>query len=51
MEEEPLPVFSARAVLPTIPDGEFAAARRMRVLSGCKVEPLPEIEDPEALTF
>ena len=51
MEEEPLPVFSARAVLPTIPDEEFAAARRIRVLSGCKVAPLPEIEDPEALTF
>ena len=50
-EEEPLPIFSDHAISRTILDAELSAARRIRMLAGCKVAPLPEIEDPEALTF
>jgi hypothetical protein len=51
MEEEPLPIFSDQAISRAILDAEFRAVGRMRMLAGCKVAPLPEIEDPEALTF
>jgi len=51
MEEEPLPVSSDHAISRAILDAGFSAARRIRMLAGCKVAPLPEIEDPEALTF
>jgi hypothetical protein len=50
MEEEPLPIFSDHAISPPILDVEFRAVRRIP-MPGCKVEPLPEIEDPEAQTF
>ena len=32
-------------------DAGLSALRRIRMLAGCKVAPLPEIGDPEALTF
>jgi hypothetical protein len=51
MEEEPLPIFSDHAIWPEILDAELRAVRRAGMLAGCKVAPLPEIEDPEALTF
>jgi D-alanyl-D-alanine dipeptidase len=51
MEEEPLPVLADHAISRAILDAELSAARRIRMLAGCKVAPLPEIEDPEALTF
>jgi hypothetical protein len=51
MEEEPLPIFSGHAVSRAILDAELRAVRRISMLAGCKVAPLPEIEDPEALTF
>jgi len=50
-EEEPLPIFSDHAISRAISDPEFKAVRRIPMLAGCKVAPLPEIEDPEALTF
>ena len=51
MEEQPLPIFSDHAIWREILDGELRAVRRTAMLAGCKVAPLPEIEDPEALTF
>jgi hypothetical protein len=51
MEEETLPIFSDHAIGPEILDAELRAVRRAGMLAGCKVAPLPEIEDPEALTF
>ena len=51
MEEEPLPILSDHAISRAILDAELSAVRRIRMLAGCKVAPLPEIEDPEALTF
>jgi hypothetical protein len=51
MEEEPLPILPDHAVSRAILDAELGGVRRIRMLAGCKVAPLPEIEDPEALTF
>ena len=51
MEEEPLPVLADHAISRAILDAELSAARRIRMLAACKVAPLAEIEDPEALTF
>jgi hypothetical protein len=51
MEEEPLPIFPDHAISRAILDAESGAGRRIRMLAGCKVAPIPEIEDPEALTF
>jgi hypothetical protein len=51
IDEDPLPIFSDHAISREILDAEFSAARRVSMLAGCKVAPLPEIEDPEALTF
>jgi hypothetical protein len=50
-EEEPLPIISDHAISWAVLDAEFTAVRRSPRLAGCKVAPLPEIEDPEALTF
>jgi len=50
-EEAPLPIVSDHAIAPEILDAELRAVRRTGMLAGCKVAPLPEIEDPEALTF
>jgi hypothetical protein len=51
MEEEPLPIFSEHAISRAILDAGFSAMRRIQMLAGCKVAPLPAIKDPEALTF
>ena len=51
MEAEALPIFSGRAISQAILDAGFRAAHRMWMMAGCKVAPLPEIEDPEALKF
>ncbi len=51
MEEEPLPVLADHAISRAILDAELSAARRIQMLASCKVAPLPEIEDPQALTF
>jgi LAS superfamily LD-carboxypeptidase LdcB len=51
MEEEPLPIFSDHAISREILDAEFRAVRRIQMPAGCKVAPLDEIEDPDALTF
>jgi D-alanyl-D-alanine dipeptidase len=50
-EEEALPVFSVRAISPVILDAQLKSLYRFRMLAGCKVTPLSEIEDPEALAF
>jgi hypothetical protein len=51
MEEEPLPIFSDHAISQAILDAGLRAVHRFRMLAGCKVAPVPEIEDPEALIF
>jgi hypothetical protein len=49
--EEALPILPDRAVSPAILEAQLAPVRRAQMLAGCKVAPLPEIEDPEALAF
>jgi hypothetical protein len=51
VEEEPLPIFWHPVVSRVILDAGLSTLRRAQMLAGCKVKPLPEIEDPEALTF
>jgi hypothetical protein len=51
MEVEPLPLFSNPTISRAILDAGLSALRRARMLAGCKVAPLAEIEDPEALRF
>ena len=51
VDEEQLPIFSDHAISREILDAEFSAVRRIQMLAACKVAPLPEIDDPEALTF
>lgn len=51
IEEEALPILSERAISPAILDAPLSAVRRIQVLAGCKVAPLPEIEDPDARAF
>jgi hypothetical protein len=50
-EEEALPVSPVRGVSSTILDAQLEALRRPRILTGCKIAPLPEIWDTEALAF
>jgi len=50
-EEEALPILAGRAVSPAILDAQLNSVRRVMMLAGCKVAPLPEIEDSEALAF
>jgi hypothetical protein len=50
-EEEALPIFPERAVSSSLLNAEMAWLRRAQMLAGCKVAPLSEIEDPEALAF
>ena len=40
-----------RAVSSSILNAQLASIRRAQMLAGCKVAPLPEIEDAEALAF
>lgn len=51
MEEEALPILPERAVSSPILEVELRSVRRAQMLAGCKVVPLPEIEDAEALAF
>jgi hypothetical protein len=51
MEEEVLPALPERAVSSSILNAQLASIRRAQMLAGCKVAPLPEIVDAEALTF
>lgn len=51
IEEETLPILSERAISPAMLDAQLSAVRRIQVLASCKVAPLPEIEDPDALAF
>jgi D-alanyl-D-alanine dipeptidase len=51
MEEEALPAWPERTVTSSILNAQLASIRRAQMLAGCKVAPLPEIEDAEALAF
>ena len=51
MEEEALPALPERAVSSSILNAQLAFLRRAQMLAGCRVAPLPEIEDAEALAF
>lgn len=51
VEEEALPILPERVITPAILEGQLSSLRRLQMLAACKVAPLPEIEDPEALTF
>ncbi len=51
IEEEALPILPERTISPAILDAQLGAVRRIQVLAGCKVAPLPEIEDPDARAF
>jgi hypothetical protein len=51
IEEEALPILPERAVSPSILEAQLASVRRAGMLAGCKVAPLPEIDDAEALAF
>ena len=48
-QDEPLPLFSLRTTDPLT--AQLRSLARARMLSGCKVAPLPEIEGEEALAF
>lgn len=50
-EEDALPVLPARDISPATLDAQLSYIHRMQMLARCKVAPLPEIEDPEALAF
>ena len=49
IEEETLPILSERAISPAMLDAQLSALRRIQMLASCKVGPLPEIVDPDAL--
>jgi hypothetical protein len=51
VEEEALPALPERAVSLSILNAQLDSIRRAQMLVGCKVAPLPEIEDAEALAF
>jgi len=51
IEEEALPVASARVLSPEMVEAQMNSVRRAMVLAGCKVAPLPFIEDREAQAF
>jgi hypothetical protein len=51
IDEEALPVSPERAISQMILDARLQSLYRFRMLAGCKVAPLSEIEDPEALAF
>jgi D-alanyl-D-alanine dipeptidase len=50
-EEQALPILPERTVSSVILDAQMASVRRAQMLAGCKVAPLSEIEDAEALAF
>jgi hypothetical protein len=49
--EEALPALPERAVSLSILNAQLDSIRRAQMLAGCKVAPLPGIEDAEALAF
>jgi D-alanyl-D-alanine dipeptidase len=51
IEEEALPAFPVPALWSEILDAQLKSLSRFRMLAGCRVAPLPEISDPEALAF
>src|ERR1700733_12886621 len=51
IEEEALPVPPVPAISLMILDAQVKSLLRSRMLAGCKVAPLSEIEDDEALAF
>lgn len=51
MDEEALPILPEGAISRAILDGQLSALRRTQMLAGCKVAPLAEIEDTDALEF
>ena len=50
-EEEAIPVQPERASASAILNAQLNSLRRALMLAGCKVAPVPEIEDPEAVAF
>lgn len=46
-----MPVLPERAVSSSLVDAQLNSVRRAQMMAGCKVAPLPDIEDPEALAF
>jgi len=50
-EEQALPILPAGAISPEVLDAQLSGLRRFQMLASCKVAPLPDIEDPEALAF
>jgi hypothetical protein len=51
IEEEAVPILPARAISQAILDVQLNSLRRIQMLAACKVAPLSEIEEPEALAF
>ncbi len=51
VEDVPLPLYSDGAISRAILAAELRAFRRGRMLAGCKVAPLSDIADLEAMTF
>ena len=51
LDEEALPASRVRALSLVILDAQLKSIRRSRMLAGCKVAPLSDIWDPEALAF
>jgi D-alanyl-D-alanine dipeptidase len=51
IEEEALPVYPVRAISPEILEMQLKSLHRARMLAECKVAPLTEIWDTEALAF
>jgi len=51
VEEEALPALPERDVSLSILSAQLASIRRAQMLAGCKVAPLSEIDDAEALEF
>jgi hypothetical protein len=51
IEEDALPAVSENTMLRVILDAQANSILRAQMLAGCKVAPLSEIDDPEALEF
>ena len=51
IEEEALPDSPSRAVFSLILDAQLSSLRRFRIQAECKVAPLTEITDPDAMAF
>lgn len=51
MEEEALPVMPERVISSSLLDAQLNSVRRAQMLAGCRITPLPEIVDAEALAF